>query len=380
MQRGKRVSHMSGKLRWQLVALVAEGAVVALVVLMYFGMTFGWFSSNKDVSGEGIDSVTEIMDLHAKYTTYRYDVYTNNEVRTEESLKDVQFFPYDELFKLRNRYTSLIVRAELTGETLRPEGGTVYFSIGRNPACEKMKTDPKTGREEPSDFASSIMRFTIAVDHGEGNLTTGSGTGLLPPAPADLTPDPATGRTQEQEFAWLLYNGLDQAMVGNQTFYDMVQDLVGDSKDRYELKINDLKAGTVGDSKVFTTVETVPNSEEFTYSKEDSIEVAVDYTTGDLRVTPEGQKCLNVFLFISYDKPLVQHFWQYCINDIELNPSGDGGAAGGEPSGGGTGEGGGTSGGGTTEENNFIREIRMANDFTAVTVNIKTPESDPAQP
>ena len=347
MQKGKRVSRVSRDLKKQLVLLVAEGLVVVLVVVMYFGMSLGWFNENKDVSGSGSQISSDSQTLFAKYTTYRYDVYTNDRVDDTGTLRDVHFFPYDKLFEMRNRYTSLLLRAELTGTALDPNGGTIYFTINRNPSCPATVPDPQGGSQPLlSSYASSIMRFTAAVDHGGGNPSAGGGTGLLPVA----SPTPTDGRNSEQQFAWLLYENLDKAL------YDRVQEFRGNNTTQEPLtNASGQTVGAMGDSKVFTRVieQTMPDADPFAYRKADFLEVCVKYTADDLRVTPEGENCLNVFLFVSYDMPLVEHYWLYCA-DKQLDQ-------------------------GTGVGDNFVREIKMENDFTQMTVNIKTAESQPAQ-
>ena len=261
----------------------------------------------------------------------------------EPNLKDIQLYPYDKIFLMRNRYTSLVVRAVLTGTALDPQGGTVYFTISRD-ASRPASVMPTSGNyHHPilSNYSSSIVRFTAAVDYGNGAGAAGGGTGLLPEA----TPTPTDGRNSEEQFAWLLYENMDKAL------YDKVMAQHGSAFNKYDpLEVDGQTVGHMGESKVFTEVtpQTATGSDPFSYWKAETLDVSVDYASTDLRVMKHEdgseENCLDVFLFLSYDTDLIDHYWNVCA-DKQLQSSTDIGQT-------------------------LEKGIEMKNDFKQITVNV----------
>ena len=222
--------------------------LVAMICVVYFGSSFGWFSNNIKTTTTGMGVSTHTEDFNVKYTYFKYDI-RESEVVTSASLEEIEFNQYDLVFRSRNRYTPIVVRIEMTGSSL-PSAGTITAKINRD--TSKAVSVDDHGTMKMSNFFTSIMRVTPYV-----------GSALY-------------NSNKDTQF-----NNIDST-----TNFNAVRALKG----------NDATTG----SKVFTTV-TIPDDTITNITKVNYLEIPIVYTSADF-VTIDAVSTLVVYLYITYDE------------------------------------------------------------------------------
>ena len=244
-------------IRKRFLQLVLEGTLMITAILLFSNsVSVGWFSSNKEVEAIGMQSQITATDLKAEFTVYVYNSKTGTAetVNTRENgLVPIQMPAYDTVFTNRNRYTSVVVRARLTGTELLVKGNnTIHFTIERNV--------PASTATQPPETSCSVLRFTGAADTDF------------------FSDDPTT-----------LWKSVDEKL------YSTVKPLTG----------NHEPANTLGSSKVFVT------QSESNYVAASSVVIDVPYNKNNLTSTDEnGKPFMDVYLYISYDSALAQLYAQ----------------------------------------------------------------------
>ena len=230
-------------------SLVLLGFFVLLVLLMFFNTSFGWFVNNKNVSASGAEVEVEYDDFHVAATYYYFNP-RSNAVESSSDLTNINFNPYDLVFRTRNRYTPVVAAIKMTGNDLS-ENGTVSIRLSRDTDKVVFTTDQNDLKHMPTYF-TSIMRVTPFVGASYYSAT-------------DTT----------------LYNNIDT--ISN---YTAVSALTGDQPSTQ--------------SQVFTTV-TMNGDYIDTVTKDDYLDFVIDYTSSDF-VTIDGTRTLIVYLYITYDE------------------------------------------------------------------------------
>jgi hypothetical protein len=182
-------------------------------------------------------------DFNVEFTYYKFDAYENAVVYSND-LSQIEFNPYDLVFKSRNRYTPVVVRMAVSGEDL-PEGGTITARITRDTRYET--TVDVHGRTEISKYASSIMRFTPYI--------------------GDYYSSDAT----------IQYNNID-----SDSHYNATRALVGDDP---------------SGSLVFSEVTLSSGNVISRVDKDDYIDLTYNYTSSDIT-----NGVLYLYIYITYDE------------------------------------------------------------------------------
>ena len=226
-----------------------------------------WFIINRQAYVDELGMGLAADDTSAVYKAFMYDIEKGmgtdtHPDGTELNVTNVNLNQYDTIFRSQNKYTPVIVQIRLVSSVSMPENGTVYITINRKVA--------KAQAESELDLlSSSVVRFTALVDSDEAYV--------------------------ESTDADALYRHINKKVLldDTKTIFDEVEGYVG----------NDLPH-----SKTFVTVE--GEGEGHTHGKVDSITVEATYTAGDWYENSEHNMCLNVYLYLTYDVPLIECFME----------------------------------------------------------------------
>ena len=258
------------KILGSFAATALLGVLVVLVAAMYFNSALGWFSKNRQVGAEGTGVRVRGMDADAKYTVYIFDAkendvrYTGDGKEGEPHIDDMKMQVHDVIFKSRNRYTPAVVHIRLynINSDLR-RNGTVSLTITRNGAAAYETNS--SGTLMLPEKSTSILRYTLANNKVSSWLGT--------------DPDAHTAAHET-------YDNLDSALyeriVTNENY---------SSTENVSLQ-----------SAVFTTVS-ISGNVIVSIVKADSITLSVGYTAAQV-----ADGTLDLFLYITYDENLVEHF------------------------------------------------------------------------
>ncbi|MBR4439641.1 MAG: hypothetical protein IKS88_03455 [Clostridia bacterium] len=250
------------RLRRRLISIIIEGVVVLGVILVFFNKAFGWFASNNEVGASGMSVSAYNDDVEADYFSYIYTQKTATATAVN-SIADVQVPQYDLIFLQRNRYTPAVIRAVFTGEHDLAESGNITFTITRNTANPLSVSGASVLNPSTSDHLSNT--FTSLM-----RLTAVKGASVYDADPKEL------------------YLNLDELQYGNDTLYEVVKDMTGNT----------------AVSKTFVTK--TGSGQSATYTKANSIELSIDYTAADWN----GDE-LNIYIYITYDKTLMEDYRSY---------------------------------------------------------------------
>ena len=245
------------------------GVFAVLVAVIYFSSSLGWFASNANATGTGMQMHIKPNEAESDCTVYIFDAkanavrYTGDGKEGEPQIDDLKMQIHDVIFKSRNRYTPAIVHLHLTNvrEDLR-SGGNVTVHLTRNSDPAYVEHD---GRIMLPEVTTSILRFTLVNNAGVSWLGT------------DPDPDTAAGET---------YDNTDAALYAK----------IVTNKDYTDTAVLDL------DSKVFANItKTAGTITEIT--KPGEITLTVGYTSAQA-----ADGILDLFLYITYDESLVDDF------------------------------------------------------------------------
>ena len=242
--------------------------------VIFATVTFAWLYSNQNVDSTSNNMSLYFDDTTASYEVFRYDITTSRGTTKDANgndldISNVELNQYDLIFLARNRYTPIFARVEILRLQSMPLNGTVYLTVTRTPHNDAETT---SADEKPlGDYASSVMRFSGWVTQS-------------------YDPDPN-----------VLYNLIDS---------DLYQTIVVNKNYTGNVKL---------DSDVFTTATGEAGNR--TYTKADSITLAMQYTESDWQTNSDNKQVLNLYLYISYDVELINYY--VSENDISAYQIGE---------------------------------------------------------
>ncbi|MBP5428673.1 MAG: hypothetical protein J6Z04_05255 [Clostridia bacterium] len=265
------------KLIGSFAATAFLGFVVVLVVFLYLNPSLGWFSTNRTVNGNGVGVEVGYDDFYVNAIYYQYDP-KESAVVSSSDLSDIQFNPYDLVFRSRNRYTPVIAALKMTGNDLL-SSGSLTIRINRNTTADKngYVVDENTGRMHLTEYFTSIMRVT-----------------------------PYVGAAYYSSTAETLYANVDSAVN-----YEYARSLTGNV---------DAENGQP-QSLVFTDV-TMNGDLINTVEKEDYIDIEISYEISDF-VWDNGVLTLIVYLYITYDEGGLLGIYQKTTETGSISAGGD---------------------------------------------------------
>ena len=240
-----------------------------ILVIVTFSMTvvssFAWITANRDLDANDIGMGLAIDDTSAIYKVYMYDLDKqegSDKIKIDGAYQDLNLYnlhmnQYDTIFKVQNKFTPAFAQIQITKSTSMPDSGIVYLTIERDSKINGLEEGGKL-----AELISSMLRFTAFIDSTKGDL--------------------------DQADANALYNYINPS----------------DPPTRFD----EIKAykGQKDHSKTFVTAH--GEGDGHGHTKVDSITIAVNYTANDWYEDKNGNKTLNVYLYISYDVQQLECF------------------------------------------------------------------------
>lgn len=247
-----------------IVAFALALAVFLTAILGGGSAVFGWFTAGSPLADiGGLHGTVDDGALSAQYSVYAYSdehERASTHYLTEQgaegdaiSMSSITLAAYDRTFTMRNHHSPIIIRIALS-DTQIPANGTISIRLSRNANM----LDDATGQTALNRRSSSVTRYALISDPA-----------LMTAANASNDPDTT------------LYNAI------NTTYYNAMQ------------------AATMGTG--FVTKNTQNNP--VTYEKAPQIELSLSYTS-----SMWNGSTLNLFLYITYDAPMIAEYLEQNIS------------------------------------------------------------------
>lgn len=239
--------------------------MVVVIVNMLITASVAWFTINRQTGADDMGMGLAVDDTTAVYKVYMYDIEssagTDKCDSVDLTVANLDLNQYDTIFKAQNKKTPAFAKIQITRQESMDLNGRIFITVSRNSEIEKT--------EWPSAFSSSILRFTAFIVEDKNDL--------------------------DYDSANELYNFINSAK------YDTVQ--------LYE-----------GNEKAFskTFVSTVGEGVGHTHTKTDTITLEIEYSVNDWYENEDGYKSLNVYLYMSYDKALIDCYMDE-RTDVDLS-------------------------------------------------------------
>lgn len=256
---------MATKKNSSTLKIVCATSVCVFSLAAVFGGALAWFTSVRTMLNDANEMKADYDDIHAKFFLYKYDTSTMRATDVDNNgnpwnIKNFQLNTFDTIFTSRNKYTSALVRMEISGEDLK-ENGTLTLDMSRDLSID----DTWTERGELNTVISSVISFKCFTE-----------------------------------------TSIYETLIDDSLTYPV--------DEMYTLAYNTASTET---SQYFPQldIDLDENEEEIrTYSKLDALQFTVDYTSSDW-VNIGGVDSVNIYLLIEYDTTLVK--W-YVNNDKEF--------------------------------------------------------------
>ncbi len=150
----------SAKLKKEIIKRISVMLISGVLLIFFSGYSFGWFSSNKSVSGAGMGVGVRRESIDVEFEYFRYDMNGQRYVSAND-LSAIEFNQYDLVFRSRNEYTPVVIRLAIKKIEL-PESGTLIASIYRDE--DVPETTTSSAGKQMSAYSSSVMRFTPFIN------------------------------------------------------------------------------------------------------------------------------------------------------------------------------------------------------------------------
>ena len=256
---------MATKKNSSTLKIVCATSVCVFSLAAVFGEALAWFTSVRTMLNDANEMKADYDDIHAKFFLYKYDTSTMRATDVDNdgnpwNIKNFQLNTFDTIFTSRNKYTSALVRMEISGEDLK-ENGTLTLDMSRDLSIDETWTE----RGELNTVISSVISFKCF--------------------------------TNASVYETLIDDSLTYPV---DEMYTLAYNTASTETSQYFPKLD---------------IDLDENEEEIrTYSKLDALQFTVDYTSSDW-VNIDGVDSINIYLLIEYDTTLVK--W-YVNNDKEF--------------------------------------------------------------
>ena len=217
-------------------------ALAVIVIGSFATSSYGWHASNNKTDSVGMNVGVNENSFNANFEYLQYDVKQESYLISSD-LSNIDFNPYDLVFRSRNRYTPVVIRIGISGSELQ-SSGQVTVTIRRD--TTKPATEIINNKIYMSRFCTSVMRFTPYIGDYYSSTTS----------------------TQ--------YTNID-----TDSHFNACRALVGDD---------------ASGSQVFTTVNRTGNAID-SIVKDNSISFSFAYTSSNI-----VNDTLYVFIYITYDE------------------------------------------------------------------------------
>lgn len=227
--------------------------MTVVTVNMLITASVAWLTINRQTDVDDMGIGLAVDDTVAVYKVYAYDldkgVGTDQGENGDLTVANLELNQYDTIFRAQNKKTPAFAKIQIIRHSTMEPDGKIFITVSRN--AEDEKTD------WPSAFSSSILRFTAFIIEDKSDLNYDSVNEL--------------------------YNFI------NSSKYDTVE--------------KQYNGNELAFSKTF--VSTIGEGEGHTHTKTDTIMLEIEYSSDDWYYNEDGDQSLNVYLYMSYDKALV---------------------------------------------------------------------------
>ena len=256
----------------------AATSLIALIVSfsMLIVSSLAWLTTNRWLTSEDMNMGLHIDNTSAVYKVYKFDLDKMTGIEENKNgealtITNVEMNPYDTIFVVKNQYSPVFAQIRLTrnsnGSSM-PLNGKVHITIHRDSSINPFDKDGKL-----SERISSVLRFTAIIDNTKADW--------------------------EMTDAKALYNHINSSFEKIEKYDDTYE---GD------------------DSKTFSTAH--GEGDDHSHTKNDTITISLTYTENDWYPDGQGSQHLNLYLYMSYDKQLVDCFMkQHANSELSLNNS-----------------------------------------------------------
>ena len=258
-------------------------STMVLLILVFSMLTtasVAWVTFNRKTDSDNMDMSLAVDDTQAIYAAYMFDLTKEMGTNLDEkgnplNVTNIDLNQYDTVFTARNKYTPAFAKITLIRNSSMPEKGTVKLTIDRAAyavAPGKIESIAYIPEDKPDEegkihpTSSTILRFTAFIIHDKEK----GDTSVLD----DL----------EQNTPEALYH-----YINSEKRFAEVENYSGNDNP---------------DSQTFVSV----TEKEDTYTKANSLTVAVNYTASDWYKNEDGDDAMNVYLYITYDVDLIEAF------------------------------------------------------------------------
>ena len=231
-------------------------------------------SSDPRSTSEDMNMGLHIDDTSAVYKVYKFDLDKMTGIEENKNgealtITNVEMNPYDTIFVVKNQYSPVFAQIRLTrnsnGSSM-PLKGKVHITIHRDSSINPFDKDGKL-----SERISSVLRFTAIIDNTKADW--------------------------EMTDAKALYNHINSSYASIEAY-----------------------KGQRPESKNFITAD--GEGDDHSHTKNDTITISLTYTENDWYPDGQGSQHLNLYLYMSYDKQLVDCFMkQHANSELSLNNS-----------------------------------------------------------
>ena len=260
----------------------AATSLIALIVSfsMLIVSSLAWLTTNRWLTSEDMNMGLHIDDTSAVYKVYKFDldkmagidgIIDENDNIEYLTITNVEMNPYDTIFVVKNQYSPVFAQIRLTrnsnGSSM-PLNGKVHITIHRDSSINPFDKDGKL-----SERISSVLRFTAIIDNTRADWET--------------------------------------------TDADTLYEHINSSFEKIE-KYDDTYEGD--ESKTFITAH--GEGDDHSHTKNDTITISLNYTEACWYTDDQGSQHLNLYLYMSYDKQLVDCFMkQHANSELSLDNS-----------------------------------------------------------
>ena len=236
--------------------------------------SLAWLTTNRWLTSEDMNMGLHIDNTSAVYKVYMFDLDKMTGIEENKNgealtITNVEMNPYDTIFVVKNQYSPVFAQIRLTrnsnGSSM-PLNGKVHITIHRDSSINPFDKDGKL-----SKHISSVLRFTAIIDNTKADwgMTT----------------------------AKALYNHINSSYASIEAY-----------------------KGQRPESKTFITAH--GEGDDHSHTKDDTITISLTYTENDWYPDDQGSQHLNLYLYMSYDKQLVDCFMkQHANSELSLNNS-----------------------------------------------------------
>lgn len=117
------------------VLLVPCLILVALSVILTGTTGLAWFIKNRQTDESGLKTQVDYDDIEMSTVFYKYNI-KNAAAAEYGDISEIAFNAYDDIFKSKNQYSSILIKITLEGTAISTEGGTLNLIVERDTSLD----------------------------------------------------------------------------------------------------------------------------------------------------------------------------------------------------------------------------------------------------